>query len=439
MSSALGGAVHPAFVLLCCTILLPIGSQPVRAQSDGLTLAEVYELAREQNPLIAAASALADASETMERSAGLPPDPVFQIGATNLRLPEFSADMPNSMAPAMMLMQTVPFPGKLSLGRRIAGQSTAIAEADAMETWWEVRAAVAKSFYDVYAADRQLEVMRNTLRLLEDFERVARAMYDAGSGRQSDVLRANVEVARMDSEIARMVAMREVGASRLNALLNRPADTPVPSPVLPELPRDTPDALTLRAWAEDTRPMLEAGRTGVDRAETRRNLAGKEIWPDFAIGLQYGQRERDTGGTARMGGVLVGINVPIFASARQLRLRDEAAAMQNMAEAQLTDMRAQVDAMIGVLLADLARARTLISLYRQEILPQAKANVESSFSSYRVGSVDFLTLVDAQLILDRYEEEYYELLAEYGSDISELEMTIGRELPMTRELLAEVQ
>jgi outer membrane protein TolC len=144
-------------------------------------------------------------------------------------------------------------------------------------------------------------------------------------------------------------------------------------------------------------------------------------------------------GTEHMGGAMLGFTIPIFAPSRQLKMRDEAAAMERMAQADLADMRARVDARIGELIADLARARTLIGLLRDQVLPQAEANVESSFSSYRVGSVDFMTLVDAQMTVNRYEQEYHGLLAEYGTRIAELEMEIGRELPSTIQTLAEVR
>ncbi len=408
------------------------------AQEAALALAEVYVIAAERNPRIRAVRALAEASRAREPSFRVPPDPFLQIGVMNLSLPDLDADMPISMAPSIRLMQMVPFPGKLGLSGRIAEQTTAMHRADAGETWWEVRTAAAMAFYDIYAVDRQLEVMRKTLRLLADFERVAQAMYGAGTGRQSDVLRANVEVARMEVEIARMEAMRDVAAARLNALFDRSADTAIPSPRYPHLPFRTPEAVTLRAWAEGSRPMLERGRAAVERARSQRSLARRELWPDFAIGLEYGQRPSEMG-TERMGSAMLGFSLPVFAGSRQLRMRDEAAAMERMAAADLVEMRAQVEGRIGELLADLERARALIRLYRQEVLPQAEANVESALSSYRVGTVDFLTLVDAQMTLNQYEQDLYRLLAEYGTAIAELEMTIGRELPVTEELVTEVE
>jgi cobalt-zinc-cadmium efflux system outer membrane protein len=129
-----------------------------------------------------------------------------------------------------------------------------------------------------------------------------------------------------------------------------------------------------------------------------------------------------------MGSVMVGFSLPVFAGKRQLRMRDEARAMQSMAEADLAAMRVEVDARIGELLADLTRSRELIELYRSNVLPQARAMVSSALSSYRVGRVDFMTLVDAQMTNNEYEQELAVLLSEYGVAFAELEMTIGREL-----------
>lgn len=405
---------------------------------EELTLDAVISLARERNPRLASAMAVVDARKQLEPSAGLPPDPIFQIGVRNLRLPDLSADMPNSMAPSLQIAQTFPFFGKLSLGKQIARHTTTISSANADETWWEVRTAVSATFFEVYSADRQLEVLRRTLRLLSDFEAVARAMYGTGTGRQSDVLRANVEVSRMDTEIARMEAMRIGAAARLNALLDLPAETAVPSPRLPHLPQEVPDRDTLAEWAETSRPLIHGARTEVERARSQYDLARKQVWPDLTVGVHYGQRDVDED-TRRMASFLVGFNLPVFAGSRQLRMRDEALALERVAAATLDETRAHVDARIEQLLADLNQGRTLIDLYREEILPEAETNVESAFSLYRIGDVDFLTLVDAQTTRNRFEQEYYQLLARYGTDIAELEMAVGRELPMAPALLAEVR
>jgi outer membrane protein, heavy metal efflux system len=415
---------------------LAVAATPLVAQESALTLAEVYETARERNPMLHAARASADAVAAQQPSAALPPDPEVQIGFMNASLPGLRADMPGSMFPSVQAMQMVPFPGKLRLSSRIAGQSTAIARTGADEAWWEVREAAAMAFYEVYQADRQIVVMEETLEWLRQFDEVATAMYSVGSGRQSDVLRAGVAVARMRADIARMRAMRTSAVARLNAVLDRPAETPVHAVMLAPLPREVPTADVLQAWADEDRPLLEAGRVGVEQARSRMALARRELWPDLAVGVQYGQRPGEMG-TERMGSLMLGFSVPVFAGQRQLQMRREAAAMEQMASAELAASRANVNARIGELLADLGRTRALVEIFRTEVLPQAEANVLSAFSSYRVGRVDFMTLLDAQMTVNEYRQELHVMLAEYGRTVAELEMAVGRELPVSIETIRE--
>jgi len=412
------------------------GASEETRQTPALTLEEAYAIAAARNPMLAATRAAVDASAAREASAGLPPDPRLEIAAMNLSLPELSDDMPGAMAPSITAMQMLPIAGQLGLNGRIAQQSTQIADAEAAEAWWMVRGRVADAFYDIHEADAALAAMRETLVWLRQFEQVATTRYTVGGGSQSDVLRAGVEGARMQADIVRMEAMRTSAVARLNAVLGRPAETPIASVVLPTLPDATPDIETLQAWAAENRPALARGRIALEQARTRETLARREIWPDLSIGVQYGQRSADMG-RERMGSLMLGFTVPVFAGQRQLRMRNEAQAMQQMAAAELTELGVQVDARIVELSAGLERARTLVRLYRSDVLPQAEANVTSALASYRVGRVDFMTLVDAQTGLNQYRREMAALVAEYGRTIAELEMTVGRVLPDATALTVE--
>lgn len=428
---------HAIAVLAVAWAVVPT---PARGQAPSpdsvLRLEDVLTLAQSRNPRLQALQAAAKAAAYREPEASTLPDPMFQIGVMNFGLPNFNADMPTSMAPSIQLMQMVPFPGKRSLKGDIASYAREMADASADEAWWNVREKASSMFYELYTLDRRLEVMGETLSLLKDFQQVAKAIYVAGTGHQADVLRADVEVARMDGDIRQMKAMRRGMAARLNALLDRPADTPVPSPVLGNLPDQVPGPDTLLAWAEETRPALARSRDGVAQARKRSELAGKQIWPDLTFGVTYGQRDRGAG-TERMGSAMVGFSLPIHAGSRQYAARDEATAMEHLAEAELGGMRADVDARVGELLAELDRARTLADLYEAEVIPEARSTVESAFSSYRVGKVDFMTLVDAQMTVNRYQGELYELLGDYGKAVASLESAVGRPMPHTDETVAE--
>jgi outer membrane protein TolC len=71
---------------------------------------------------------------------------------------------------------------------------------------------------------------------VRDLAVTARTMYAVGEGRQPDVLRAQVEIARMTEDITRMRTDRVSAAARLNALLAADPSAPVGSPVRPRFP-----------------------------------------------------------------------------------------------------------------------------------------------------------------------------------------------------------
>jgi outer membrane protein TolC len=290
---------------------------------------------------------------------------------------------------------------------------------------WDVRAKVAMAFYDLYLVERSLEIDRETVRLLQDVLRVAESMYRVGEGRQADVLRAQVEVARMAQDTIRMSSMRTAMAARLGALLDT---APVAeSALLPVFPDTVPPLIALTGSTLLARPMLRAAQRDVEAADTRATLTRREIWPDITIGFQYGRRE-EMGRTENMGSVMIGAALPVFARSRQLRMRDEAAAMQQMARADLNAMRAETNAAIAEAHANLVRARTLARTYGSTLLPQAEASTESALSSYRVGRVDFMTLLDNRMAVNRYRKELAALEADEGKAWAELEMLSGREL-----------
>ena len=418
--------------LMSCSAVIPLGTATASAQeaavgqSPRLVLARVYDEARSANPRAQAAQALARAADARVPGTRVPPDPQLQLGFMNYSLSNFRPMDPLGMT-QLQLMQMVPVAGKLRLAGRVARSQADAARFRATDVEWEIRAKVAEAFYDLYAADQQLVIAQETLRLLQDIASIANSMYEVGEGRQTDVLRAQVEIARMSEEITRMRTMRVAAAARLNALLNRTASSVVESPALPAFPMQAPSVDSLIARALLTRPMIRAGLQEVAAAENASSLARREIWPDLQIGVQYGQRGAEMG-TERMGSLMIGASVPIFATSRQLRMRDEAGAMQAMATADLDAMLADTRGRISETVASLTRARNLTALYRETIVPQAEATVSSALAAYRVGRVDFMTLLDNRMAVNQYRQELVTLNAEQGMAWAELEMLLGYEL-----------
>ena len=161
--------------------------------------------------------------------------------------------------------------------------------------------------------------------------------------------------------------------------------------------------------------------------------ARRELIPDLVLGVQYAQRS-DVMGTERMGSLMIGASLPLFAGRRQMKWRDEADAMRAMAEADLASMKAETRGRIGEVMAMLTRSRRLAVLYTGTVLPQADAAVASALSAYRVGRVDLMTVLENRMVVNRYRMELVALQADEGQAWAELEMLVGQELIDSRSV-----
>jgi cobalt-zinc-cadmium efflux system outer membrane protein len=416
--------MRPLSALGAAALALVVLEHSVAAQAaspETLTVVEATRIAREANPMLRAARSSAEAATQRIGPAGALPDPQLQFGLMNRMASQFGSTADPMTMNQVQLMQMLPWPGKLGNARRAAEHSAGAARADADDQALMLEAQVRMAYYEVADADRALDVMRRTQGLLRDFLQVSTTMYAVGSAVQQDVLRAQVEVARMGEEITRMEQERVAMAARLDALLGREASVPVPALELPEPGDSLPSVDSLIARALGHRPALQAGTERLAAADAVLAGARRELFPDLQLGFAYQSRPA----FPDMMSLMIGISLPIFAGSRQLPMRRQMVAMREMSAAELLSLRNETTARIVETRARAVRDRDLVQLYRSNILPQARAAVQAALSSYRVGRVAFMQLVDNQMTVNQYEIETIRLLADYQQALGELAALTG--------------
>jgi hypothetical protein len=250
--------------------------QRLVAQADDgrrapVLLGTVLDAVARSNPRLDAARALARAARARVPGVTRPPDPQLQFGFMNYELPSLRPMDALGMT-QLQLMQMVPVAGKLRLAGAVATARADAASTRIADAGLDLRARTAMSFYDLYAVDGALRVAMDTRRLLQDLAVIADRMYQVGEGRQADVLRAKVELARMQEEIVRMQTMRTTMQARLNALLVLPAGTPIGAPQLPIFPVLPP---TLDSLTGIARPCSRARRMSRSPMRVSNSLAAR--------------------------------------------------------------------------------------------------------------------------------------------------------------------
>jgi outer membrane protein TolC len=77
---------------------------------------------------------------------------------------------------------------------------------------------------------------------------------------------------------------------------------------------------------------------------------------------------------------------------------------------------------------DIEDSKRKMDLYGNTLVSKAQELVQSSESAYRAGTVDFLSLIDAQRMFLKYKLDYERAVTNRQQKIAELEMLISEEM-----------
>lgn len=407
---------------LLISLLTIVGSAPVLAQvpADTLRLADAIAEARATNPSLAAARLGADAALERIPQAGAWSDPVLSFGLMNRPISGFGSGEPMTIN-QVQVSQTIPWPGKRGLARDQARYLAGAASQGSAEMELMLVSQVKTRYFELAAMDRIIAIMSGTRELLRDFFSVSQALYSVGQSPQQDVLQAQVAVARMTEDLTVMQQSRVAGVARLNALLGREGRVPIGGLVLPGIGGEVASVDSLITMAATGRPKLRAAHERQLAAAAAVRVAEREIYPDLMVSLAYGQRPQ----FGDMASLMIGFSVPLWAGSKQYPLRQEMRAMRAQEVAATQDIYNETFAELTEARADVERARQLGALYATAILPQARASVEAALSAYRVGQVDYMTLVENEMTVNRYEIELVRITAQYHAAVARIDALIG--------------
>lgn len=389
-----------------------------------ITLEELVAEALRTNPEILEARRRYDARLARVPQMSALPEPTLSIASMG-NLPPFSVQVGDPSSARMVnIMQEIPFPGKLALRGKIAALEAEAERWSYEQTWRRVISELKVAYYELYFVDKSLEIVRRIKGLLEQFLQIAEARYQVGKAAQADVLKAQTELSILLERLAVLEQRRASTVALLNALLNRPPETPLGRTTEVKKGALTFSLEELYRMAAAGSPELKQQERVIDSRHYQLALAQKEFYPDFAVGFQYLQRPA----MSEMWGFSVSVKLPLYFWRKQRPALEEADAEWAQARRRHEGIRAQLFFRVKDLYLMAMTADRLLRLYEEGIIPQATLALESSIAAYQVGAVDFLTLITNLITVLTYEISYYEQLVTFQKSLAQLEPLIGREL-----------
>ena len=159
------------------------------------------------SPQLRAARARVTAARAQVTPAGLRPDPMLMAGIQNFPVsqPGFSDVMTMKM---IGVSQTLPYPGKLGLQRRVAERETEGTVATLTDVTRQVLYDVRAAYYELVFLDHALEIVQRNTDVLGNLIHLTETRYSVSTSSQSDVLKARVEAARLAETAVTLTTQR---------------------------------------------------------------------------------------------------------------------------------------------------------------------------------------------------------------------------------------
>mgnify|MGYP001221117436 CR=1 FL=1 len=406
---------------------------PVAPITSAATLADYVALALARNPGYQASSQrwLADL-ERVPQARSLP-DPQLTYGG-------FLEEVETRVGPQRHrfgVSQRVPWPGKLYLAGEMAFEESEAARARSEAARLSLVFQVTGAYAEYYYLARDVAITEETLTLLRNWEAVAQVRFRAGAqAAHRDVVKAQVEIGRLEDRLASLRDMRRPRVERLRALLDLPRDFDLPWPsTIPERALGLSETAAFQTLLERS-PVLAEHRQRVAARERGVDLAWQSYLPDFVFGLDYTEvgparaaNVRGSGDDSIMG--MFGLSLPIWFGRNEATV-SEARARLRAAELERADTENALQAALTRALFDYRDAERKVRLYRDSLVPKAEESLQATVTAWEAGNGDLLNVLDAERLLLEFHLQRERALANRITALTEIESLIGSELPPTR-------
>ncbi len=381
------GRLPEAGCVLILGMLLAINAQA--QQRVPLTLAEAEDLSVTDEPGLAAIRARADAYQESAVAAGALPDPELRVGIANFPIESGGFSTEGMTQAQLGIRQAFPRGKSRALRteqlRSMSTEQDEHAEARARDVLMATRQAWLETYYWQSAE----QIMTESRPFFDDLVTITRSMYSVGRRTQHDVLRAELELSRLDDRLIVAQRQRAEAQGRLSRWIGNDAYRQVAMklPAWDELP--SLDALRSQI---DAHPLLAAANAGIESKQSAVDLANESYKPGWALDFGYGYREGSlANGEPRSDFVSLSVSVdlPFFGENRQDRVLAAALHERRAALRSKDALQARLHSDLATEYARWSELTRRLSLYEQQILEQSAGQAKAALLAYQSDAGDF--------------------------------------------------
>lgn len=396
--------------------------------SQAAKLADLLAEAERNNPQIQAARHNWQAIQQTPSQASTLPDPQFVLQHLSVGSPRPFAGYTNSDFAYFGLgfSQDIPYPGKLRLRGDVARKDAEIAQQQYESVRRAVLTEMKTAYFEAAYLSKRRAILEDDRQLLQQVEQAAEARYRSGLGNQQELMQSQLQQTKLLREIAENELERGRTEAALKQLLSRPqSSADIEATDLSETGM-TQSYDELLSAARARNPEMAGAQKAVEKQGLQVDLAKRDFYPDF--NLQYMWQRTDPTQFRAYYMVAFGVRIPIYRKRKQQPELAQAEADQNRARSEF-DMQSQHVAFeLRLQYLDAEKSEELLKVYREGLLPQARAELQAGLASYQSNRLDFQALMNSFLDVLKLDEEYWQTLSQHETALAQIEGITGLSL-----------
>ena len=402
-------------------------AQPGRGTETSISSDRLRALVNEalsRSPIVLAARSHWQAQTKVPIQAATIPDPQVSLQHFTVGSPQpFSGyESSDFYYTGFGVSQDIPGPGKLRLQKSEAEKDAEYARRRYEAAERDVEEKVKEVYFELSYHARTLAILGRNQEELRQIQQIIETRYRLGQGLQQDLIKAQLQTTEILKEHAMHHQEEDQAQLELKQILGRDPDSPNIEIGAVEATHLQLDTAELARLSDAGSPELAADRAMETRSTEALKLAHQGYWPDFTVGYSY----QKTGPGFRDYYMLnLGAKVPLYFWRKQTPAIEQAALEAASAREQTRATQLQVSSVAESSLVAMRTAERTMSIYRDGLIPQAQTSEASAMAAYRVGKVDFQTLLSSVLDLQNLRQEYYRSLTDHEIAIAKIQQVIG--------------
>ncbi|MEP4891163.1 MAG: TolC family protein [Aliiglaciecola sp.] len=405
--------------------LLSAAQANVDVTKRQLTLQDAVQLAIDNDPWQKSNQLQGRALSSQSIAADTLPDPVLSMGLLNLPTNGFAFDQEAMTQLKVGIAQQFPRGESLAIRKRQLEQLAAKHPYLAQDRRAQIAVTVSQLWLDGYAAQQKIQLLQQESPLFEQLAQTVASQYASGQRRtrQEDVVRANLELARLEDRLTQLHSDKETAMAALSQWIanehfdqnnlsafdfvlnqtsgNQAQTNQAQTAMFPAMTEFVSEPFDRQRFGQllAKHPAVMALHQTILAGQVGVKLEQQKYQPQWGVNASYAMRADDQAGQSRADFFSIGVsvNLPLFNHQRQDQsvqaAKYQAESLKTEKRLLLRNMLSQLD----VLMSQRLRLEDRLANYDTSILPKMHEQAEAELTAYTSNRGDFEEVMRAKI------------------------------------------